>query len=269
MKKNPNILLVIPARYDSKRFPGKSLCYLSGKNNIKKTLIERTWLLAKSLKFKCKVIIATDDERIKSHSENFGAKVIMTSSKCKNGSERVSEVVKKLNENFDAIINLQGDALLTPSWFIEETVRKFLVSRYDVTTSIFKCDENTFENLVKNFKRGITGGTTVVLNNYDEAMYFSKSIIPNTKLHELKDYKKLDLFFHVGLYCYSQKIILSYPSLQESYLETKEDLEQLRFLSNKIPILCVKVNSKNHQIWELNNESDIIVIEKILKERGI
>ena len=71
MKKKPNILIVIPARYDSKRFPGKPLCYLKDKNNIKKTLIERTWLLAKSLKIKCKIIIATDDERIKDFSENL------------------------------------------------------------------------------------------------------------------------------------------------------------------------------------------------------
>ena len=98
MKKNPNILLVIPARYDSKRFPGKSLCYLSGKNNIKKTLIERTWLLAKSLKFKCKIIIATDDERIKSHSENFGAKVIIYDPFM--GTGTTAYVAKKMNRKY-------------------------------------------------------------------------------------------------------------------------------------------------------------------------
>ena len=267
MKKKPNILIVIPARYDSKRFPGKPLCYLKDKNNIKKTLIERTWLLAKSLKIKCKIIIATDDERIKDFSENFGANVIMTSKMCKNGTERVSAVVEKLNDIFDIIVNLQGDALLTPNWIIEETINKFSDNNYDVATPIVRCDKNIFVNLEKNFKNGITGGTTVVLNNDNEAMYFSKSIIPNIKLNDLKDYKKLNLYFHIGIYCYSQKIILSYPSLGSSSLEKIEDLEQLRFLSNKIPILCVKVNTRNHEIWELNNKSDILIIEEILQKR--
>lgn len=269
MKKNPKILLVIPARYNSKRFPGKPLCYITDKNKIKKTLIERTWLLAKSLKVKCKIIIATDDERIKNLSESFGATVIMTSRMCKNGTERVSAVVEKLNDIFDIIVNLQGDALLTPNWIIEETIKKFLDNKYDVATPILKCDENIFVNLKKNFQKGITGGTTVVLNNNSEAMYFSKSIIPNIKFNDLKDYKKLNLFFHIGLYCYSQKAILSYPFLESSYLEKIEDLEQLRFLSNKIPILCVKVNNKKQEIWELNNKSDIKIIEKILQKREI
>ena len=269
MRKKSKILLVIPARYASSRLPGKPLYNLEGKKNIKKTLIERTWLLAQSLKIECKIIIATDDIRIKNFVRGFGAEVIMTSKKCKNGTERVAEVVKKIDESFDIILNLQGDALLTPHWFIEETIKEFMASDCEVVTPIMKCDKMIFKNLKKNFKNGVTGGTTVVTNYLNKAMYFSKSLIPYLNNYEIDDIKNLNVFFHVGFYCYSQNIILKYPDLKVSFFEKAEGLEQLRFLYNDISISCVKVDSKNFDIWELNNKSDIPIIEKILKNRGI
>ncbi len=269
MKNKSKILLVIPARYASSRLPGKPLCYLKGPKNIKKTLIERTWLLAQSLKIKCKIVIATDDIKIKNFVKGFGAEVIMTSKKCKNGTERVAEVVKKIDESFDIIVNLQGDALLTPHWFIEETIKKFMQLDSEVVTPITKCDKMLLKNLRKNLKNGVTGGTTVVTNHLNQAMYFSKSLIPYINNFEFKNFENLNIFFHVGLYCYSQNIILKYPKLKESFYEKTEGLEQLRFLFNDIKISCVKVKTNNYDIWELNNESDIPIIEKILKERGI
>jgi len=269
MKKKTKILLVIPARYASSRLPGKPLCYLEGTKNIKKTLIERTWLLAQSLKITCKIVIATDDDRIENFSKDFGAEVIMTSEKCKNGTERVAEVVKKIDESFDIIVNLQGDALLTPTWFIEETIKNFSESHSEVVTPIMKCDEVLFKNMKKNFRNGVTGGTTVAVNHLNQAMYFSKSLIPYINNHEIKSFRNINIFFHVGVYCYSQKVILKYPKLKKSFYEKTEGLEQLRFLYNDIRISCVKVKTKESEIWELNNKSDIPIIEKILKKRGM
>ena len=137
-------LLVIPARYESSRFPGKPLAYFEDYNGKKISLIEKTWQLAQSLDFFEKKIIATDDIRIKEFCENFGAEVCMTSNNLRNGSERVAETQRLLKRNYEIIVNLQGDAPLTPIWVIKELVNELKNSNYDVTTPVLKCDLDNY-----------------------------------------------------------------------------------------------------------------------------
>ena len=115
-------LIVIPARYASKRYPGKPLVKLRGASGKAKSLIRRSWDAAMKVKGVKRVVVATDDERIKHSAEAFGAEVVMTSGSCRNGTERCADVISRLVENYDIVANLQGDAPLTPPWFIEKLV---------------------------------------------------------------------------------------------------------------------------------------------------
>ena len=117
-------LLVIPARFKSSRFPGKPLAFFEDFDGKKISLIEKTWKLALKLDTFDKKIIATDDVRIKEFCESFGAEVCMTSKNLNNGSERVAEALNFQDKNYEIIVNLQGDAPLTPIWVIEELVKK-------------------------------------------------------------------------------------------------------------------------------------------------
>ena len=117
-----NVTIVIPARYESTRYPGKPLVSLKGASGTSKSLIQRSWEAAMSVPGVSRVVVATDDNRIESAAKSFGAEVIMTSSECRNGTERCAESLEQLDEDVEIIVNLQGDAPLTPSWFIEDLV---------------------------------------------------------------------------------------------------------------------------------------------------
>ncbi|MGB4827411.1 MAG: NTP transferase domain-containing protein, partial [Paracoccaceae bacterium] len=113
-------LIAIPARYASTRYPGKPLVTLRGPDGDK-TLIRRSWEAAMAVSGTSRVVVATDDTRIADHAAGFGAEVVMTSSDARNGTERCAEVAGKL-PGFDVIVNLQGDAPLTPPWFVEDLI---------------------------------------------------------------------------------------------------------------------------------------------------
>ena len=117
-----SVLLVIPARYASTRYPGKALAGLTGATGVTKSLIQRSWEAAQAVSGMARVVVATDDARIRDVAEAFGAEVVMTSSSCENGTERCAEAHDALGARFDMVVNLQGDAPLTPPWFIEELV---------------------------------------------------------------------------------------------------------------------------------------------------
>ena len=117
-----SVLIAIPARYASTRYPGKPLVALEGASGESKSLIQRSWEAAMFVPGVSRVVVATDDDRIESSAKSFGAEVIMTSSECKNGTERCAESLEQLDEDVEIIVNLQGDAPLTPSWFIEDLV---------------------------------------------------------------------------------------------------------------------------------------------------
>ena len=180
-------LLVIPARYDSSRFPGKPLALFKDSNGKKISLIEKTWQLALKLNFFDKKIIATDDIRIKDFCEGFGAEVCMTSNDLRNGSERVAETLNLQDESYKIIVNLQGDAPLTPKWVIEGLVKELEKSNYEVATPVLKCDQGTLNKLISDKKAGRIGATTVVFDKNQKALYFSKELIPHINQKNLKN----------------------------------------------------------------------------------
>ena len=112
------VLLVIPARYASTRFPGKPLVDLRGASGEARSLIRRSWEAAREVPGVDRIVVATDDARIADAAEAFGAEVAMTPETCRNGTERCAAVAKAFGPGWDVIVNLQGDAPLTPPWFV-------------------------------------------------------------------------------------------------------------------------------------------------------
>ena len=263
-----SVIIVIPARYKSQRFPGKPLAMLKGFTGNKKTLIERTWMVAKKVKGVNRVIIATDDIRIKKVADSFGAEVLMTSDKHNNGTERVAEVVKRLKESYSVVVNLQGDAPLTPPKVVEQLIFALQEKKLAMATPILACDRNQVIDLINDRKKGNVGATTVVYDKNKDALYFSKEVIPYINLHNM-DNNFPAVYHHMGVYAYTEAALKMYLSYSVGKLETQEGLEQLRFLENGIRIRCVEFNLEKDSFWELNNQSDISKIENILKNKSI
>ena len=256
-------VIIIPARYSSVRFPGKPLKKLSIGNGVRKPLIQLSWEAARKVKNVEEVFVATDDDRIRIESESFGAKVIMTSKECKNGTERCAEAIGKINFDGDIVVNFQGDAPLTPEWFVEDLIQAFEKNpTTQMATPVLRLDEGSLNSFRLDRISGRVGGTTVVFDGDGNALYFSKEIIPYFDKKRLKRSETYPIFHHVGVYAYRRKLLLNYNSWKESNLELLEGLEQLRFLENGYSIKCVPVDSKGRTFWELNNPEDVARIEK-------
>lgn len=262
------VLIAVPARFASTRYPGKPLVPLTGATGIARTLIERSWRAACEVTGIDRVVVATDDLRIKSASEAFGAEVIMTSDQCRNGTERCAEVASLL-PGYDIIVNLQGDAPLTPPWFIEALVSA-LADRPDmsVATPVLRCSGAALDGLLDDRRAGRVGGTTAVFGENLQALYFSKEVIPFVgETFAAED--ETPVFHHVGAYAYRPKALENYADASVSPLENLEGLEQLRFLEMGIPVLCVPIDARGRAFWELNNPEDVPKLQSMMREMGI
>ncbi|MEP2979292.1 MAG: manno-octulosonate cytidylyltransferase [Lentilitoribacter sp.] len=255
--------ILIPARYASTRYPGKPLVELKGSDGVSKTLIQRSWETAKAVSNVENVFVATDDERIKDHVEGFGGQVIMTSEACANGTERCADALQYFDETPDLIVNLQGDAPLTPHWFVEDLIEKMASDQsFSVATPVLRCDQETFDNFKNDRAAGRVGGTTAVFDQNNKALYFSKEVIPFVP--EGKPQAQVPVFHHVGVYAYRPNALAQYMTWPEGVLERNEGLEQLRFLENGESVACVEVDAKGRVFWELNNPIDVARIESVL-----
>lgn len=212
---------IIPSRYGSTRFPGKPLIDIGGK-----TMIRRVYEQALKAASLSDVIVATDDERIFTEVENFGGKVMMTSAIHKNGTERIAEVAQGLDA--DVIVNIQGDEPFIDPAQIDLLAGCFTSPDTKIATLIRKTD---WDDELKNPAR-----VKVVVNKNNEAMYFSRSIIPNpiSKLH----FDELEFNLHIGVYAFRKNVLLEIVKLAPTPLELTESLEQLRWLENGHAIKC-------------------------------
>ncbi len=263
-----SVLIVIPARYASSRFPGKPLVALRGANGESKTLIERSWDAAMAVSGVDRVVVATDDDRIKDAAEGFGAEVVMTSSECQNGTERCADVLDRIGNRFDIVVNLQGDAPLTPPWFVEDLIAGLRKNSWaQVATPVLATDGRGLNGFLRDRAAGRVGGTTAVFGANDRALYFSKEVIPFAP-KKYADGDETPVFHHVGVYAYRPAALSAYISWPVGPLEKNEGLEQLRFLENGEPMLCVQVESRGQEFWELNNPEDVQTLESIMMAAG-
>ena len=264
-----SVLVVIPARFASKRYPGKPLAQLTGAGGVAKSLIQRSWEAACAVTGVARVVVATDDDRIKMASEAFGAEVVMTSPDCANGTERCAEAHDALGGGFEIVVNLQGDAPLTPPWFVEDLVAGLRAdASAEVATPVLRCDGHALNGFLSDRAAGRVGGTTAVFANGGHALYFSKEVIPYTA-QTYADDAATPVFHHVGVYAYRPAALGAYPGWQPGPLEALEGLEQLRFLENGRPVLCVEVEARGRQFWELNNPEDAPKLEEMMRRMGL
>jgi 3-deoxy-manno-octulosonate cytidylyltransferase (CMP-KDO synthetase) len=263
------VLIAIPARYASSRYPGKPLVPLTGATGQAKTLVQRSWEAAMQVQGADRVVVATDDDRIREAAEGFGAEVVMTSEACRNGTERCAEVLERLGGGYDIVVNLQGDAPLTPPWFVEALVEGLRADPgAEIATPVLRCEGRALAGLLEDRRAGRVGGTTAVFGNGHRALYFSKEVIPYTG----RDYgadEPTPVFHHVGVYAYRPAALSAYPGWEPGPLEGLEGLEQLRFLERGRPVLCVEVEARGRQFWELNNPADVARIETMMAEMAL
>jgi 3-deoxy-manno-octulosonate cytidylyltransferase (CMP-KDO synthetase) len=213
-----SVIGIIPARWASKRFPGKPLAKIAGK-----TLIQRVWEKTKKSKLLNEIIIATADIRIKKEAEKFKAKAVLTK-KANSGTERITEVIRK--KKCEIVVNIQGDEPLIDPKIIDKLIICFKDKKVNVATAAAPITKREFESkhIVK-----------VITDKNNDAIYFSREKIPNGNFHLAKK--------HIGIYAYRRKILLDFKRLKSKLAEA-EDLEQLKFIENdvKIRVIFVKYN---------------------------
>jgi 3-deoxy-manno-octulosonate cytidylyltransferase (CMP-KDO synthetase) len=272
--------ILIPARYASSRYPGKPLAELRGPDGAK-SLLRRSWEAARAVEGGHDVHVLTDDARIAEHAAGFGASVLMTG-ECANGTERCADALARHGEALggaELIVNLQGDAPLTPPWFVSALVEAMSGDAgAQVATPVLRCDATAYRHFREDRAAGRVGGTTAVFGAGDDgagsdgagsdgaggrALYFSKEVIPYLPPdREGTDFA--DVFHHVGLYAYGPGALARYAALPAGPLERHEGLEQLRFLEHGIAVRCVEVEARGRVFWELNNPADVARIEEVL-----
>ena len=233
------IIGIIPARMESKRLPGKPLIKIGGVSMIRRVYES----VLKSNLFD-KIIVTTPNQEIHDHVNEFG-KAIMTSDEPVNGTERVFEAYKKLDEKFDFIVNIQGDEP-----FIKKEQLSDIISICKKPNEI--CTLVKKEEYSDNLERESI--MKVVINSNNEALYFSRSLIPYQTVK--KNYLK-----HICIYAYDPKTLEKIISLPESSLEKYESLEQLRWLENGFNI---KVKVTNFDSISIDTKEDLILAENYI-----
>ena len=260
--------ILIPARFQSSRYPGKPLVELRGAGGASKSLIQRSYEAARRVRGIDSVYVVTDDDRIAERAAGFGAPVIMTSSEARNGTERCAEALAQLGD-VDLVVNLQGDALLTPPGFVESLVARMADDRDAlVATPAMRLRGGEVRILQQEEAAGRVGGTSVVADGQGHALYFSKKLIPYLPAAAV-DEGLSPVRLHVGVYAYRPEALERYVTTPVSELETLEGLEQLRFLVAGVPIAVVDVETPPFALRELNNPEDVEPIEAALLEAGL
>lgn len=251
--------IIIPARYASSRFPGKPLHPVAGV-----PMLERVWRIAKSVRQASRAVIATDDERILSHARAFGADAIMTSPDCSNGTERVHDAVERAAISEDIVLNLQGDALLTPPWVLEAMIEEMILDKTpDIVTPAVLLKGPALEEFLAQKKLTPASGTTVVFDCKRNALYFSKGVIPY-----MRKTGHAGIYRHIGLYGYRKAALARYVELAPTPLEQTEGLEQLRALENGMSIRVAIVDYKGRTHCSIDAPEDVAVAERIIEREG-
>lgn len=228
-----NFIGIIPARFQSTRFPGKPLAILDGKPIVQ-------WVYENARKALSEVYVATDDERIFRAVEAFGGKAVFTSSNHQSGTDRCAEAAHELARKMkvDVVVNIQGDEPFIRPEQIESLKNCFNTPETEIATLI-KPISNIAE--ITNINR-----PKVVINKNQEAMYFSRSPIPFVRGFNPEEWLARQTFFsHVGMYAYRYDILLELTKLPIGLLERAESLEQLRWLENGYRIKTAQTHFEN------------------------
>jgi len=262
--------IIIPARYGSTRLPGKPLVLIAGQ-----TMLSRVAKIAKAAAgndtdIRC--FVATDDERIGRHADEIGIPWVMTSVKCRTGTDRAEEAVRQLDFLPDFVVNLQGDAPLTPPDFIRAMIDAYAADPCDLVTPVTQMSWEQLDRLRDSKKMTPFSGTTALFDSQTgRAFWFSKNIIPALRQEkDLRDKGPVSpVWRHIGLYGYSRPMLAKFGSLPESTYERVEGLEQLRILENGYTIRCVPVDYNGRaNISGVDSPEDIARTEALIVQHG-
>ena len=238
---------IIPARYASKRFPGKPLVDIHGKS-----MLQRVYEQCQKSNLD-RIVVATDDERIVAHVQDFEGEVILTASTHKSGTDRIAEAADKLNlQNNGIVVNIQGDEPFIQPKDINLLAACFENKTTQIATLVKKINAiETLEN---------PNNPKVVLNANKEALYFSRAAIPHLKDLKKEDWLNHHTFYkHIGIYGFRTAILKEISILPDGILEQKENLEQLRWLENGYRIQTTETNSDSIAV---DCPEDLIRIDK-------
>ncbi len=243
------VIGMIPARFDSKRFPGKPLALIAGK-----TLIQRTYESVKRCTTLSSLVVATNDQRIFDHVRSFGGEVCMTSYDCPTGTDRLVDAIQQRGDVSDQaiIINIQGDEpCIEPE--VVDAVAKTLMQDTEavMSTAVVRIkseEEARNPSIVK-----------CVMDDRQYALYFSRAMIPYNRNGQYG--ADVIYYHHLGLYAYRKPFLLKYATLPMGMLQQVEDLEQLKVLEHGYKIKVAVVNSKSIGV---DTPEDIKRVENII-----
>jgi len=240
------VIGVIPARYNSVRFPGKILALIGGK-----PMIQRVWEQAGQCRKLDEVMVACDHPKVLEAVKRFGGRGVMTEEGHPSGTDRIAEAVKE--EPAEIVINIQGDEPLVSAEVIDGLAGTLLDNEeYPVASAMTPIrDKVTWQNpnVVK-----------VVVNQRGEAMYFSRAAIPYNR--DDADLNGLKVYKHLGLYGYRRDFLLGFADLPGSTLEQTEKLEQLRILEAGVPIKMIETE---YDSIGVDSPDDIVKVEARLQ----
>ena len=218
------VLCIIPARYASTRLPGKPLRDIAGK-----PMIVRVYERALQARLVQDVVVATDDERIRTVVEAHGGHAVMTRADHATGTDRLAEAAARMTD-YDLIINVQGDEPLIEPSVIDALVEPFLADdRLAMATAKTEITDEEEQENPNNVK--------VITDKSGNALYFSRARIPYARVPGAKVYK------HIGIYAYRRDFLLAYARMAQTPLELSESLEQLRALENGYRIRVVETDA--------------------------
>lgn len=239
------ILGIIPSRYKSSRFPGKPLIDIKGKS-----MIQRVYEQAKQSELINELVVATDDDRIFNHVKSFEGNVIMTSTSHTSGTDRCGEVIEKYND-FDIVINIQGDEPLIRPQQLDDLLHVFKNSDVKIATLIKKMSD------IKDVLN--PNRIKVVLDKNKNGIYFSRSPIPFVAKYDKNDWLNNATFWkHIGIYAWRTDVLTQLVKLPKTELENIESLEQLRWIFNGYQIKTVETKIETPNIDTLED------LEKVL-----
>jgi len=218
---------IIPARYNSTRFPGKPMANILGK-----PMFWHVYNNASQCASLCRVVVATDDKRIFQAAKNLDVPVVMTRNDHPSGTDRVMEAAELLKlPDYSVVVNIQGDEPAIKPEMLTELVNPFIDPEVQVTTLAGKIA----------FKQAVSADQVkVVFSQSNNALYFSRSLIPH-----VVDMDTYTYYGHIGLYAFRMKSLRKFVSLPQSRLEITERLEQLRLIENHIPVHVVVTDHKS------------------------
>ncbi|MBI5317473.1 MAG: 3-deoxy-manno-octulosonate cytidylyltransferase [Nitrospirae bacterium] len=244
----PSVIVVIPARYGSSRFPGKPLAMLG-----RKPMIQHVYEQAAACRVVTEVLVATDDERIKQAVEQFGGQAIVMAGEFRTGTDRVAGVARTRTGGF--FVDLQGDEIPVNPDLLADLIEPFVESDAQMGTlkrAITSSDDLLNPAVVK-----------VVTNQQGQALYFSRAPIPLVRDDPSRRAMEGLHYIHLGVYIYTREMLLNLAALPTGVLEDAEKLEQLRALEYRIPI---RVWETKHESLRVDTPADAVSVSETLRQ---